>query len=142
MRFNNLVTIAVLHLAACSSVNPASPTLNVLRQSFAEIRRDPPRADWPAIPDVDPEPLIGMPASAIRSALGHSDRRTIYSDWECGAPACWVFTYDSLKPRPDLVVDSPTPGPEVVTVTTGGPPLLILGITGGRVTSARWQGQK
>jgi hypothetical protein len=142
VRFNNLMVIAVLHLTACSTVNPASPTLDVLRQGFAEIRHDPPRSDWPAIPDVDPEPLIGMPASAIRSALGHSDRRTRYSDWECGAPVCWVFTYDSLKPRPDLIVDSPTPGLETVTVTTGGPPLLILGIKGGRVTSARWQGQK
>lgn len=142
MRFINLLTFAVLHLTACSTVNPASPTLDMLRQRFAEIRRDPPLSDWPAIPDVDPEPLIGMPASTIRSALGHRDRQTRHSDWECGAPVCWVFTYDSLKLRPDLIVDSPTPGLEVITVTTGGPPLLILGITGGRVTSDRWQGQK
>ena len=84
MRFNNLMVIAVLHLTACSTVNPASPTLDVLRQGFAEIRHDPPRSDWPAIPGVDPEPLIGMPAFAVRSALGHSDRRTKYSDWNAG----------------------------------------------------------
>lgn len=120
----------------------ALPTLDILRQSFAAIRRDPAPPSWPAIPDIDPEPLIGMPASAIRTALGRSDRRYGHYDWECGAPVCWVFTYDSLKPRPAPIVDSPTPGLKTVIVTTGGPPLLILGIARGRVISARWQGQR
>jgi hypothetical protein len=137
-----LMAIPVLNLTACATVKPTSPTLEILRQSFAEIRRDPAPLSWPAIPDIDPEPLIGMPASAIRAALGHSDRRYGHYDWECGAPVCWVFAYDSLKPRPDPIVDSPTPGLKTVIVTTGGPPLLILGITRGRVISARWQGQK
>ncbi len=138
-----LLAIAVLQLTACSTVKPVSPTLDTLSQSFAQIRRDPPSPHWPAIPDIDPEPLIGMPASAIRAALGRSDRPDRYEeDWECGAPRCWVYTYDSPKPRDYVVVDSPTPGLKTVIVSTGGPPLLILGITSGRVTSARWQGQK
>lgn len=137
-----LMAIPVLHLTACSTVTPTSPTLDIVRDSFAEIRGAPARPHWPEIPDIDPEPLIGIPASAIRAALGHSDRAYGHYNWECGAPLCWVFVYDSLKPRPDPIVASPTPGLNTVIVTTGGPPLLILGITRGRVTSARWQGQK
>jgi hypothetical protein len=135
-----VTAIALLHLTGCAAVKPVSPTLDMLTESFDQVRRGPPSSEWPAIPDIDPEPLIGMSASAIRAALGRPDRPTRYDNWECSACVCWVYTYNSLKPLPDAVVASSTPG--VVIVTTGGPPLLILGITDGRVTSARWQGQK
>lgn len=110
MRFINLLTFAVLHLTACSTVNPASPTLDMLRQRFAEIRRDPPLSDWPAIPDVDPEPLIGMPASTIRSALGHRDRQTRHSDWECGAPVCGSLRTTASSYGPTLSWTHRRPG--------------------------------
>ena len=61
---------------------------------------------------------------------------------ECGAPTCWAFEYG---PRPQAESFSSRDlgnGLSEVTVVTGGPCLLLLGIDAGCIHTVQWRGQK
>jgi hypothetical protein len=64
-------------------------------------------------------------------------------DWQCQAKQCVVYSYgaderQSKQPQTGEASD----GTPWVSVTIGGPWLLILGINSNQVVAARWQGQK
>ena len=95
----------------------------------------------PAPPDIDINKLIGVKWTTVRAALGHPDAPVDY-DWECRAEQCQVYSYGADEreaERPAMVNARDLTS---ITVITGGPWVLILGVSRNTVTSVRWQGQK
>ena len=126
---------------AWSKDQDASSCLNTLQSFFLRARLLP-SGSRPPPPDMEVKALLGLQKSAIRTALGPPDKHEPnYPPLECRASQCWSFTYG---PGPSPVPD-PTDngdGTMSVYVTTGGPWLLILGFTRGRLVNAFWRGQK
>ena len=101
-----------------------------------------PSGSRPTPPDVDVKALLGLQKSAIRTVLGPPDiRKANYPSLECHAAQCWSFTYGP-GPSPLPAPTDDGDGTMSVYVTTGGPWLLILGFTKGRLVTAFWRGQK
>jgi|SRR5271167_4137114 len=127
---------------AGNSTTQELPTLDLLAKNFAHARQLSP-GSRPPPPRIKIATIIGLKSSSISKALGIPDRPTDDYDFECGAPICWVYTYG---PKDDPAVETPVvaEGADVstITVTTGGPFILILGIAMNRVVTAQWQGQR
>jgi hypothetical protein len=113
--------------------------LSTLRAAFTTARALPAgsRPDPPEAIDIDR--LRQASPISVRSTLG----RPTYQgrDLDCGASTCWAFEYG-----PRLQADSSARdlgnGLSEVTVVTGGPCLLLLGIEARTVRTVQWKGQK
>ena len=121
------LVVATASLAAAAS----TPTLETFRAAFAAARALP-LGSRPSPPDLEPTSLIHTSFLTLRAYLGHSTRLDCDDLLTRPAETCASFTYG--------------PGPEdppgSITVTTGGPWLLVVGLSNGRVVDARWLGQK
>src|SRR6202022_640101 len=88
------------------------------------------------------EQLVGASQSSVRHALGVPD-----SQWRISRELCQAALFVSYTFGARETISSPEPvrhnadGTDSIVVTTGGPWLLILGFTDGRLVSARWLGQ-
>jgi hypothetical protein len=135
-----LIMITQTALAA----DPATTSQSVL-QSLAgdfEAARALPVGSRPVPPDIELRKLVGMKWSIVRAALGSPDVPDDY-DWQCHAKKCEVYSYGANErqaDKPETGEDGN--GLQWVSVTTGGPWVLILGVSLNKVISARWQGQK
>jgi hypothetical protein len=119
----------------------AQSCLNTLHSFFLSARAQP-SGSRPTPPDVDVKALLGLQKSAIRTVLGPPDiRKANYPSLECHAAQCWSYTYGP-GPSPLPAPTDDGDGTMSVYVTTGGPWLLILGFTKGRLVTAFWRGQK
>jgi hypothetical protein len=127
---------------AGDSINDRTSSLDALAKHFARARNLP-SGSRPPPPTTDLGMILGLRSASIRKALGVSDPPVDGYDFQCAAPTCWVYTYGPNEYRGEK-----TPSIEdrsnlsTIVVTTGGPFLLILGISANRVVTARWQGQK
>jgi hypothetical protein len=111
-------------------------TLDTIRAHFVAARALPP-GSRPPPPATDLKSLIRVPISTLEAYLGASEPA-----FECG----------DLFPRPPATCIAytfgPEPAPEVedpaseIAVATGGPWLLVIGISNGRVVASRWLGQR
>jgi hypothetical protein len=110
-------------------------TLVALRDAFA-IARALPRGSRPSPPDLEPTELINSSLATLEAYLGRSTRLDCDDLLTRPAETCASFTYGP-GPAPPIKV-----APDSVTVTTGGPWLLVAGLSKGRVVDARWLGQK
>ena len=128
------------HSVVADDTDRRRVVLTALTRDF-KLARKLPAGSRPAPPSVDLNALVGIPATRVRSALGRPDRPLPDYDYECGAEHCWAFTYGSLREEEPTVV-AEQDGSKTIIVTTGGPYLLVLGISGKQVTTAKWQGQK
>jgi hypothetical protein len=115
-------------------------TLAALASDFAKARALPP-GSRPAPPGLNLEDLVGLSLSQIRSALGSPDKPIEGYGFECGAERCFAFTYGPTGHEEPTEIKQ-ADGLETVVVTTGGPFLLVVGVSSKEVITARWQGQK
>lgn len=138
VHFSIVLYGVIAFLVACSSTpGTYTPALGALRARFQEARVLPP-GSRPQPPDDDIGALVGTSLAIVRTAIGHPEPPGDSS--ECDSPTCTVFVYGPPAGEPKPVsCDAQLCTVEVVT---GGPFILIIGARGGRVTSARWQGQK
>jgi len=139
-----VILLAVELLASCSTravstdPHPAS-VLTELSADFSAARALP-LGSRPTLPYFDPERLIGLRVSSIQAALGTPDIRDPVMSL-CEVARCWSYTYGP-GPAPlsnEVQHDGNT---DFIVVTTGGPFLLVLGVSGDRVASARWLGRR
>jgi hypothetical protein len=117
--------------------------LDALAMRFSEARALPPGTRPPPPPQINLKALIGLQFGAIRRSLGPPDPQVGGYDFACHASKCWVYTYGAEEKfderSPDCKKGSALCS---IAVTTGGPFILILGLSSGHVVTARWQGQK
>jgi hypothetical protein len=142
-----VVTLAILllswsTLSFAGDVNgQRQAKLGELAKYFVQARSLHP-GSRPPPPDFNLETLIGSRSNSIRKALGRPDRTDNDYDFGCGAQKCWVYTYGpKSEPFQEIPQDDGS-GLSTIVVTTGGPFILILGISSNRIITARWQGQK
>jgi hypothetical protein len=120
----------------------AGTTLHELQRDFIKARALP-EGTRPAPPDISLKPLLGVTLSKITSLLGKPDKPTEDYDFGCHAKRCVTYTYGAKESLEGSVEPSnDDSGLETVTVTTGGPWLLVLGVESDRVVFAKWLGQK
>jgi hypothetical protein len=119
-----------------------SAALGALTRYFAEARTLP-SGTRPRPPQVNLKGLIGLPSDAIRRSLGPPDPPVENYDFACHASECWVYTYGAKENFAEggQICEEGSDLCSIV-VTTGGPFLLIVGVSSGHVVTARWQGQK
>lgn len=114
--------------------------LSALARYFSEARTLP-SGTRPRPPKVNLKRLIGLPSGTIRRSLGPPDPPVGNYDFACHASRCWVYTYGAKEnfDKGGSICDEGSDLCSVV-VSTGGPFLLILGLSSGHVVTARWQG--
>lgn len=144
-RFARVITSACLILSSLLTIwcgaatsSTAEDTLRKLTKEFSAARAMP-LGSRPRPPNTDLAALNGLPSSAINAALGPEDMGSFRP--ECHAPVCWSFTYGPGPAPFHAPVDNGN-GTVSVEVTTGGPWLLVIGLTSGHVATAFWQGQR
>ena len=125
------LAVAVATLAAASSTR----ALETFRAAFAAARALP-LGSRPSPPDLEPTSLIHTSFLTLTAYLGHSTRLDCDDLLSRPAETCASFTYGPVLAPP---VEDP---PGSITVTTGGPWLLVVGLLKGRIVDARWLGQK
>jgi hypothetical protein len=118
-------------------------TLDGLSRDFVQARSMP-AGSRPMPPEGDLDYLTGVRLSVIRRVLGPPDKRE--SGWDpppgCKATLCYVWTYGPAGVPTTVTPSDRSDGTMEVTVTTGGPYLLVLGFKDRSVVSASWLGQK
>jgi hypothetical protein len=143
MNWLRVPLLLVLVLPGAVKGNPGAPqsALQTLEKDFVGARSLPVGAR-PAPPDLDLQLLVGLKWSIVRAALGSADKPIRGYDWQCDAKKCEVYTYGASEAHlaPEIIDEGN--GLKTLVVTTGGPWVLILGVSSSRVTTARWQGQK
>jgi len=141
--FCAILIIALMHsgrLFAGESNDRYRVALGVLSDDFKKARTLPP-GSRPSPPDLDLSALLGLSSTRLRSALGSPDHRGHSDHAGCDAELCWVFTYGPKESFAPTVIKQEN-GLDTVVVTTGGPFLLVVGVSSNRVATARWEGQK
>jgi hypothetical protein len=130
------VVVAVLAVPVTALAGGTDPPfLSAFREAFAAARaltlgsRPPP-------PALELDRLVHTSIEMLRTYLGPSTRLDCGDLLHVPVEACASFTYG---PGPEPAVESP---PGTITITTGGPWLLVVGISKGRVVEARWLGQR
>jgi len=136
-----LITLLISALLSAPALadSDSGANLDGLSKNFLWARSLPPgsRPD-PVVSDL--AFLEGARLSAIRRALGPADDPDPrWKPPDCLAPLCLVWTYG---PTEAVTSEDRDDGNNTVTVTTGGPFLLVLGFRANRVISAQWLGQK
>jgi hypothetical protein len=116
-----------------------SSVLTELSADFSAARAQP-LGSRPAPPDVELTRLIGLKTSSVHAALGAPESQEPGMPL-CEATRCWSYTYGpGPKPFSDEVQHHGNT--DSIVVSTGGPFLLILGVSADRVISAHWLGQR
>jgi hypothetical protein len=123
------LAMAVATLAAASSTR----VLETFRAAFAAARALP-LGSRPSPPDLEPTSLIHTPLITLSGYLGQSTPIDCSDLLTRQAETCVSFIYG---PGP-----APQDPPRSITITTGGPWLLLVGLSKGQVVDARWLGQK
>jgi len=113
----------------------STSALDAFHTAFVAARTLPP-GSRPLPPDLEPSRLIHTPLIVLKGYLGASMQLDCGELLSCRAEKCVYFTYG---PGPTAPTDDP---PGSITVVTGGPWLLVVGVSKGRVVDARWLGQK
>jgi len=124
---------------ASGSEAPSKKILRDLQDSFAGARSLPP-GSRPEIPMyLNIYALTGVKPTDVREVLGAPNFEG--TDLDCGAPTCWAFTFGPraapIPPERDL-----GNGSVEVTVVTGGPWYLLLGIEHDLIKTVAWRGQR
>jgi hypothetical protein len=139
------IALAWIVLAqAALAADPDAAFRSVLRSLAEDFQaaRALPVGTRPMPPDLELRKLMGIPWPVVRAALGPPDAPDDY-DWECHAKRCRVYSYGADERQTDVSESGvDRNGVPWITVITGGPWVLILGVSSNKVVSARWQGQK
>ena len=114
--------------------------LSELADDFKSARTLP-AGSRPSPPDLDLKSLLGLSSTRLRSSLERPDHPIHGYRPQCGADLCWVFTYGPKESFAPSVIKQEN-GVNTIEVTTGGPFLLVIGLSSNRVATARWEGQK
>jgi hypothetical protein len=115
--------------------------LEELSKSFTEARSLP-SGSRPSPPSIDLQRLVGLRLSAIRNALGVPNGGAGHLP-RCHASLCFSYSYGpAVLPETDPGPVDRGDGTMEMQVTTGGPWLLIIGVSDNQVVSADWLGQK
>ena len=134
-----ILTGSSLVAFAASFPTSAGPSdtliLDAFRDAFAAARALP-LGSRPPPPDLKPAGLVHTPFTTLKAYLGHATHLDCDDLLTRPVKTCASFTFG---PAPTIPVDDP---PGSITVTTGGPWLLVVGLSQGRVVDARWLGQK
>ena len=144
MMCRSIVLTFIVITQTAMAADTATAYLSVLQslaRDFASARALP-AGTRPVPPEVELVKLVGMKWSIVRTTLGSPDAPDDY-DWQCHANKCQVYRYgadERQASQPETGDDGN--GLQWVTVTTGGPWVLILGVSSNKVVSARWQGQR
>jgi len=132
------LVLAALLTAAAAVAQAASPnvekTLDMLQTNLAQARALPP-GERPPPPKVDLAALVGASRGRVVKALSLPSFCEPEGSTDCTRSNSWSYVWG--PPDPD-----PKSGDGYVTVTTGGPWLLVIEFSGGLVSAARWLGQR
>jgi hypothetical protein len=153
-RFNNFAGMSIASWCAIlifsfTSSKPlmAGESQDHNRTALSELANDfrsariLPAGSRPSPPDLDLNSLLGLSSTRLRSSLGPPDHPIHGYRRQCGADWCWVFTYGPKQSFAPSVMKQEN-GLNTIEVTTGGPFLLVVGVSSNRVATARWEGQK
>ena len=112
--------------------------LDTMKSELTTARRLP-AGSRPAPPQGDLSSLEGVSATDVLRKLGRPTNCEPGGPHKCGHSTSIVYEWGprALTPRTQKHGEN-----EVVTITIGGPFLLVLDLERGLVKSARWQGQR
>jgi hypothetical protein len=126
----------VLSFGVCLAGTAATDKWLGLLRVQLHAARALPSGSRPDPPQLDLTSLQGIPRSEVRRALG---KPTYCDEWKLSACAhadVWMYAWGPPAAAPQRDPDGS------ITVTTGGPWLLVLEFSGDRVAAERFQGQK
>jgi hypothetical protein len=109
-------------------------TLEMLQKNLSQARALPP-GERPLPPKVDLAALVGTSRGRVVKALSSPSFCEPEGSTDCTRSNTWSYLWG--PPAPDPQSDD-----GYVTVTTGGPWLLVVEFSGGLVSAARWLGQR
>jgi hypothetical protein len=135
-----LAVVLSTTVVASTPADRSQATLRTLASSFSQARALPP-GSRPGPPRIELRPMLGLASSSIRAALGAPESDDKESASDCHAAFCWVYRYGP-GPAPIPPPSKTADGGSEITVSTGGPFLLILGFSEDHLVSARWLGQR
>ena len=133
MQTGSLLAALVASMALTGATG--TPMLHAFRDAFAAARALP-LGSRPSPPDLDPTSLVHTSLFTLKRLLGPSMHVDCDDLLTRPVETCVSFTYG---PAPAPPVEDP---PGSISVTTGGPWLLVVGLSKGRVMDAQWLGQK
>lgn len=113
---------------ATHSKETEAQLLTAFRDAFLAARALAPGSRPPPPPKLELGRLVHISFEMLRSYLGPPTRLDCDDLLHLPVDACASFTYG--------------PGPNKTTVTFGGPWLLVVGVSKGRVAEVRWLGQR
>lgn len=128
------ICASLVALSAYARPPSAAGTIEELRRHFVVARALVP-GSRPAPPDTDLSVLHGYSRSEIRKSLGEPQDCEFDPTEVQPSITIWCYQYG---PPPEPIKQEG----DVLTVTTGGPWLLVFEFTGDSVVSARWLGQR
>jgi hypothetical protein len=125
------VVVAVLAVPVATLAGGTDPPfLSAFREAFAAARALP-LGSRPPPPALELDRLVHTSIETLHTYLGPWSRLDCGDLLHVPVEACASFTYG---PGPEPAVESP---PGTITITIGGPWLLVVGISKGRVVEAR-----
>ena len=129
-----LALLAVGPMAAHAGKSNAAKVLETLQKGLAEARALPP-GTRPVPPELNLAALLGASRASVERALSTPSHCDPDDATDCARSKTWSYEWGPANPEP-------TSGDGYVTVTSGGPWLLVVEFSHGRVSAARWLGQR
>lgn len=108
--------------------------LETLKLELAQVRSLS-AGERPMPPDHDLRSLIGIPRGEVLKALATPSHCEPEDPSDCSMSNSWSYAWGPPPPDPKLKDG-------YITVTSGGPWLLVIEFSHDRVTAARWLGQR
>ena len=126
--------LCALLAMSCASQIPGTDLLQQLQTKLVRVRGLP-NGSRPTPPDVDLLKLNGLGRNDVRSALGAPDPCDSEINDDCETRTFWSFRWGPPNAEPK-------PREGYVTVSNGGPWLLVIDFAHDHVVAARWLGQR
>jgi hypothetical protein len=129
-----LSLLAVGSITAHAGKSNAAQMLEILQKGLAEARALPP-GTRPVPPELNLAALRGISRADVKRALSTPSHCQPEDSADCVRSNTWSYEWGPAN-------SEPATGDGYVTVTSGGPWLLVVEFLHDRVSGARWLGQR
>lgn len=133
-RISLVVLLAGGGLIAHAQAPNGARLLDGLQKGLAQARALP-AGERPMPPEDDLSALIDTSRSKVLKALAAPSHCEPDESTDCARSNSWSYEWGPPTPEPES-------GDGYITVTTGGPWLLVIQFSNERVSAARWLGQR